>query len=136
MSRKILNGFQIAPQYAMYLCITWLLVIFFLSHQPGNGPGELLAWLPGEVKNLLHIPSFGLLAFLIWHSLKERLSQTFTLNLTTLSLVLLYGVLDEWHQSFIPGRVSSISDIVNDLIGGMLAITITTMFLRYNSEIS
>jgi VanZ family protein len=34
----------------------------------------------------------------------------------------LSAVLDEWHQSFVPGRMASVSDFGRDLIGivGML----------------
>lgn len=109
-------------------------MIFFLSHQPGRGPDELLPWLPGEIKNLLHIPTFGLLTFLIWHSIKGFTARTGALTLTTLSLVLIYACLDEWHQSFIPGRTSSFGDIINDLIGALLAITITAAFHKHYSD--
>jgi len=35
-------------------------------------------------------------------------------------LGVLYGVLDEWHQSFVPGRVVSVADWAADIIGVVL----------------
>lgn len=37
--------------------------------------------------------------------------------LSSVSISVLYGVADEIHQSFIPGRVTSGSDILADLVG-------------------
>ena len=38
--------------------------------------------------------------------------------------ILLFSVFDEIHQSFVPGRTSSISDIGLDLIGVLIGMTI------------
>jgi uncharacterized protein YfiM (DUF2279 family) len=37
---------------------------------------------------------------------------------------LLMGVMDEWHQSYLPGRVASWSDLLADVAGGVLAATL------------
>jgi hypothetical protein len=34
----------------------------------------------------------------------------------------LYGASDEWHQSFSPGRDSSVCDVLTDLSGGVSAV--------------
>ena len=41
----------------------------------------------------------------------------------------LYGVLDEWHQSFVPGRVVSVADWVADIIGVVLGYFAVRMIL-------
>lgn len=35
-------------------------------------------------------------------------------------LCVAWGVVDEWHQSFVPGRVPSVSDVTADTIGAVL----------------
>jgi VanZ family protein len=35
-----------------------------------------------------------------------------------------YGAVDEWHQSFVRGRVCSISDLMTDAAGAMLALLV------------
>lgn len=37
-----------------------------------------------------------------------------------LSLGLLYGALDEWHQGFVPGRTPSLGDLWADAVGLIL----------------
>ena len=33
-----------------------------------------------------------------------------------------YGVFDEWHQSLVPGRYASLTDIILDSVGALLGI--------------
>jgi VanZ family protein len=40
-------------------------------------------------------------------------------GLGVLVMALLYGLSDEWHQSFVPGRSASIYDVAADLIGAL-----------------
>lgn len=37
---------------------------------------------------------------------------------------LLMGVMDEWHQAYLPGRVASWGDLFADIAGGVLAATL------------
>ena len=39
----------------------------------------------------------------------------------------LYGATDEYHQSFVPGRTMSVSDLMVDLIGAGAALLIVTL---------
>ena len=38
------------------------------------------------------------------------------------SIAVAYGVTDEWHQSFVPGRDADLWDVVADALGATLAI--------------
>ncbi|WP_138120885.1 VanZ family protein [Bathymodiolus heckerae thiotrophic gill symbiont] len=40
--------------------------------------------------------------------------------LSSLVFCSVYGMLDEWHQSFVPGRMSDINDWLADTVGAML----------------
>ena len=44
-----------------------------------------------------------------------------------LVLAVLYGATDEFHQSFVPGRDMSVSDLMVDLIGASAALLIVTL---------
>jgi VanZ family protein len=35
-------------------------------------------------------------------------------------LTALYGLSDEWHQSFVPARYAEAGDVLADLLGGLL----------------
>ncbi|WP_160689321.1 VanZ family protein [Clostridium sp. C2-6-12] len=50
-----------------------------------------------------------------------------------LLICLLYGVIDEFHQSFIPGRTSLVSDILIDFLGSLVGLTI--FYLAYYKHI-
>jgi VanZ family protein len=105
-------------------------VIFFLSHQPTiEYPGGLDAKL---VSTLGHISVFAVLSVLIWWAL--GLSPLPLGRRATLSVLLsmLYGLSDEWHQSFVPGRTPDILDIVADTFGATMAMLAVTWLARRN----
>lgn len=85
--------------------------------------------------NLAHAPLFGLLA--LWIGLaglprapvaKERAGPIPALGLARSSCVWLaavsYGALDEWHQSWVPGRDATVSDVLIDGLGAGLVLWI------------
>jgi VanZ family protein len=37
-------------------------------------------------------------------------------------LAVLYGLSDEWHQSFVPGRTPDVVDILTDAIGAAIGL--------------
>jgi VanZ family protein len=42
-----------------------------------------------------------------------------------------YGALDEWHQSFVPGRDANLGDWMADVVGVMLGLM---LFARFHSS--
>ncbi len=52
------------------------------------------------------------------------------LALTAVALVTLYGVSDELHQRFVPGRDSSLLDLSADFLGAATAVTLLAFTLR------
>jgi VanZ family protein len=99
----------------MLLCMG---TIFFLSHQPG---GALhLPIFPGADK-LSHMLAYGLLsATVIFSFSAESRRKKKSLVLTVAVFVpLLFGLSDEYHQSFVAGRNSEFLDLVADGAGGL-----------------
>ncbi len=45
-------------------------------------------------------------------------------NVVGVLLSVAYGIVDEWHQSSVPGRVSSVSDVISDSCGALLAVVL------------
>ena len=95
------------------------LLIVYLSSIP-----HVIPWMsgfPGEeiILNLGHIPAYGLVTFLwissfpAWENGKR---YSMVIGFVLVGLVL-FGISDEIHQSFVPGRMPSIMDLGFDTIG-------------------
>ncbi len=93
----------------------WAAVLFLLSELPGTGLG-----LPGGTDKLVHGGLYLILGLsLAWG--KERTGSGVPVVLLLL-IGVGYGALDEWHQSFVPGRDVSVGDWVADSAGVMLGL--------------
>ena len=101
----------------LLLAIAWAGVIFYLSSQPGIDTPLLF---PGQDK-LFHLIAFGLLGFLLMGSMQTTNSGYRTGHVwIVVALVATYGVLDEFHQYFVPGRSVEFYDALADAAGGLL----------------
>lgn len=103
--------------------VVWAGAIFVISGLPPVIPAEEkpLLWLIPTDK-LAHAAAYGLLAALVLFALRR--AHKMTLPIAALLAILLtsaYGVTDEWHQSFVPGRHAGVDDWVADAIGAALA---------------
>ena len=47
---------------------------------------------------------------------------------------LLYGLSDEWHQSFVPSRTASLADLVADAIGSLLGSYVYAKLAKHRSH--
>jgi VanZ family protein len=89
--------------------------IFFLSHQSGDSLH--LPSFPGADK-LAHMTAYGILALsVLWFHGKMGLENPGHTTILTVLFCLLYGMSDEYHQSFIPLRSVSIFDLLADTAG-------------------
>jgi hypothetical protein len=106
-------------------CVGWMVMIWSLSRREGSDMPASGYW--PVLANLGHAFLFGILCLLLaalvlrpgprpvpggtWPELGWR---------RVLSLLLAvgaYGLVDEWHQSRVPGRSPSLLDILTDLVG-------------------
>ena len=114
----------------------YTLFILGLSSIPGappdphHGSAPLHLALPASLQNLLHIPLFTGLT-VTWHLgfAGWRLGRWGRKGLAA-GLSLGTGVIDEWHQSFVPGRYPSATDVVLDSLGIGLALGVLAWFER------
>ena len=111
-----------------YLALTfgYMAGIYGLSSLPGDveeaGLYGIIAWTPPVVQNLLHVPLFGLMAWL-WHRTLGAWNMRHGSALTTAFILAAgFGVFDEWHQLHVPGRYASFTDISLNCAGVVLAL--------------
>ncbi|MDD3813068.1 MAG: VanZ family protein [Desulfocapsaceae bacterium] len=93
-------------------------IIFFFSHQSGNT--LYLPPLPGADK-ICHMAIYGLLAMaVLWYFSPAKQLPLVKVALKTVLFCLVYGISDEFHQSFIPQRSVSGLDLLADLVGAIV----------------
>ena len=103
----------------LLLACLWAGVIYYLSSQPGI---DVPALFPGQDK-LFHLVAFGLLGFLAMGAIKSgQKGYTVSQVWFVAALVALYGLLDETHQYFVPGRTTEVYDVIADAVGGLLGV--------------
>lgn len=100
----------------------WCALIFILSHQPDlSGPSWLDA-VPYSDK-LAHFLIYAVLCLLAARALHREPAPLLRGHALILAVAFaaLYGISDEWHQSFIPGRHPDAADWAADLLGALCA---------------
>ena len=91
---------------------------------------EFIMGINPTLQNILHIPAFGIPTFLWVKSLiKSHLSMKKAI-LVAVSVTFLYGIADEFHQYFVPGRFFSLQDMVFNLIGTLLTASLYPIISR------
>jgi VanZ like family len=93
--------------------------IFFLSGIPGNR--LLLPNIEG-IDKIAHITAYGILAITVFHAFGPRIRRLNPRWLTAIVILICvsYGITDEYHQSFIPGRTASLFDLLADGFGTII----------------
>jgi VanZ family protein len=100
--------------------LAWMLAIFVMSAQ--HGVPTPLGFSAELIAVAGHLVSYGLLAVLILWALPERGRWSRRRYLLAVLLATLYGISDELHQSFVPGRSATPFDVAIDALGATLAV--------------
>lgn len=120
------------------LALIWMAVIFAFSSQANSGAytETYLQEANVPVRKLAHMFEFAVLAVLYQTALARSMPKTneqakikFKHYWLAFILAVLYALSDEWHQSFVPGRSSSLLDSGVDAIGALIGLT-TVYWLR------
>jgi VanZ family protein len=109
------------------LLAVYCAVIFFLSHQ-STLPMPLA--FPHQDK-LSHLLAYAVMAVLAWRAFSHRFAVHRILGLVTILFCSLYGMSDEFHQSFVAGRNSEVADWLADTLGAAIA---TAAMIRYQQR--
>ena len=99
-----------------------------------QAPMDVLLALHFSVRKFGLLSEYFLLTILLYRAFRE--DTTFRWQprwaVATLSLVLLYSVADELHQSFVPNRSATAGDSLIDFLGGSCAIAL--LYLRHRAQ--
>lgn len=103
--------------------IAWMAVIFWLSGLRGSQ-------VPGRFGSLGHFLGYLVLGILGYMSLRSGRSRGAALALALL-LCSAYGVSDEFHQSFVPGRTPDVVDWGVDTLGAAVGAALALLMTKW-----
>lgn len=86
---------------------------------------------------LLHFLAYALLSAMILRALRRHYETSrFVLAMVlSIGLSALYGISDEFHQSFVPSRSADMADVLADLLGSLFGVFVYRYILnRYFSS--
>jgi VanZ family protein len=90
---------------------------------PNTTPETMLA-IHGVTRKIAHLAEYALLGLLAARAFRgsprEGLRERWFL--VSLVLIVVYALVDEYHQSFVPSRTGSIYDSLIDMTGGLAAL--------------
>jgi VanZ family protein len=139
----------------------WMALIFWLSSQPDlpHAPDALLDFV---LKKGLHAAGFGVLAGLWLRALvpactSPRLADSRNETLApplqrqsgwpagqspplararawAFAATFAYAAVDEFHQSFVPGRTARVADVLIDAAGAVVALAVLAWSIRFKAQ--
>lgn len=108
------------------LPFVWMGIIFYLSSIPDLSLKGDLASLDFVLRKLAHISVFAML--MIFWKLNTK-NTTLAAGLT-----LLYAVIDELHQSVVPGRNGTAIDVLIDCVGIVVGLWVYKVVIGWKEE--
>ena len=100
------------------LAAAWALLIFILSSIPGAAfpPSKLFSY-----DKLMHATVYAVLGAFCFLALPRSWSKRASaLVLISGAMTTVYGLTDEFHQLFVPGRSADLRDVLADAVGGLM----------------
>jgi VanZ family protein len=92
---------------------------------------ETLSLIHYVIRKCGHVTEYFLLSLLVLRGIRAG-QRDFGIRVavTAILIVAVYAALDEYHQSFVPGRGAAVSDVLLDTAGGAAAQLVVAMFAR------
>jgi VanZ family protein len=108
--------------------IVWCGVIFAASSRPDLrvAHDDLLDLV---LRKAAHMVVFGVLVLLVQHALRAERIPAVRAAAAAWFGTLAYAVSDEWHQTFVHGRVGHAQDVGIDMLGATIALTLAWRLL-------
>jgi VanZ family protein len=114
-----------------YFLFYWAAALLYAALILGLSSIQKLPGTPTPDK-INHFVEYFLFAFLLWRALTGGRIAGFSWSRVGIVILVCgtFGLLDEYYQSFIPGRVSSILDWYADIAGIFAMITFVLIYLN------
>src|SRR5699024_4047535 len=138
--------------FAWIPALGWMILIFYLSHQPATSSSELSAGITAFIINMIekmipfieveissfhtfirkcaHFLAYLILGILVAYAIHVKRFYRFVFALI---ICVLYAISDEVHQLFIPGRSGEVGDVLIDSVGSFSGIVIFVLFDKWRN---
>jgi len=108
-------------------------LISILSHIPQDDIPESITSGPDNIDLFFHFAEYSILGFLLFRSITSDELLTFHPFYGSLLIGISFAILDEFHQSFVPGRHMSSIDMIFDSLGILFG-TLASSRIALNSS--
>lgn len=100
-----------------------------------NASPETLNVVHGIVRKIAHFLEYALLGVLAARAFRgsPKAAVRSRWLVICITLIVVYSLLDEYHQSFVPSRTASIYDSFIDMAGGLTAVLVVNWRSRRNT---
>jgi len=119
----------------LILPIACMAIIAGLSSIPGDPRHipktfDFMLWVPPNIQNLLHIPLYAGFAWIWCRNLQRMALPVRQSTIIAFALSMLFGIIDEWHQTFVAGRYGTALDVLFNFVGIILGVAICKIQTR------
>jgi VanZ family protein len=98
------------------------IIIPFLHWLLPHATSHTLRFIHHLIRKSGHFTEYFIFSLLLLRSIRSgRRGTHLTWALATIALVACWATIDEFHQSFVPGRTAAVSDVLLDTTGGIAA---------------
>jgi VanZ family protein len=118
MREAIAHSNRLKAVFDVLLLLGYLVFIYWLSAHPKLPAPMFFSW----QDKLYHAGAYFVMGLLAWRCCRHVSADRRIQLLASVAFCCLYGLSDEWHQYYVPGRSSSIGDWLADTIGAAISI--------------
>jgi VanZ family protein len=115
--------------------LLWMGVIFLVSQNTNPYQQLPQGWVTPSFREEMigrvsHVVEYGVLVLLVLRATNDGEQTTTRVILYSVGLSLLYALVDEIHQAFVPGRAFQLLDLSLDAVGILLGLGVWVMVKR------
>ena len=141
---------------SMVLVIVWMVIVFYFSHQQGEGSGnlsrniaiktieiidirkniaeeskkEIIKVLEPIIRKLAHLSIYIVGGMLICNCVMQFISKDVISIMLSSLIGITYALSDDVHQLFVAGRSGNIKDVVIDSLGVFIGVFTYLLIIR------
>jgi VanZ family protein len=130
------NELKALKQFAVYWLppFAWMGLIYGLSSMSSLPElPDTVSWYEAVDRAIMksaHMFVYGVLAWLYLRALRHHLGHTSVLRVVSIVAAMGYGLTDEYHQTFVPGREGKLFDVGVDTVGACAVMVVDWWLAR------